>query len=53
MDFEMLHVMEKYFDSDAWLVSLSSMKAKKEQCTWPSCDTLISETVANVTIFVV
>jgi hypothetical protein len=37
----------KYFDSDAWLVLLSSMKSKKEQCTCPTCDTLISETVAN------
>jgi hypothetical protein len=39
--------MEKYFYSDAWLVLLSSTKAKKEQCTCPSCNTLISETVAN------
>ncbi len=23
------------------------MKSKKEQCTCPTCDTLISETVAN------
>ena len=48
LDFlENFHVMEKYFDSDAWLVLLSSMKSKKEQCTCPTCDTLISETVAN------
>jgi hypothetical protein len=44
MDFEMLHILKIKFST---ICNKKTMKSKKEQCTCPTCDTLISETVAN------